>query len=313
MEIINWGIIDKKLKLDSSAAAIGNFDGVHLGHVHVLKQAKKYSRKLRLPLTILTFEPHPREFFSKNKEFFKLQNCSEKSKSLKEHGVDCLIKLKFDHLLSELSPEEFIKEILCDNLSIKHVFVGKDFKFGKDRQGNIETLKTIGKINKLNVSDIEIKNKSGLTISSTIIREYLKAGNIETANRLLGRPYMISDLVIEGDKRGRKINFPTANISLNELIRPAFGVYAVKVSGIGVKSYNGIANIGKRPTVNDRGELLEVNIFDFDGDLYGKEIKVSLLKFIREEQKFDGLGSLKEQIIKDVYKAKNILKSYSEL
>tara|TARA_Y100001960_G_scaffold327317_1_gene413438 strand:- start:639 stop:1580 length:942 start_codon:yes stop_codon:yes gene_type:complete len=313
MEIINWGILDKKLNLDSSAAAIGNFDGVHLGHVHVLKQAKKYSRKLHLPLTILTFEPHPREFFSKNKEFFKLQNCSEKSKSLKEHGVDCLIKLKFDHLLSELSPEEFIKEILCDNLSIKHVFVGKDFKFGKDRQGNIETLKTIGKINKLNVSDIAIKNKSGLTISSTKIREYLKAGNIETANRLLGRPYMISDLVIEGDKRGRKINFPTANISLNELIRPAFGVYAVKVSGIGVKSYNGIANIGKRPTVNDRGELLEVNIFDFDGDLYGKEIKVSLLKFIREEQKFDGLGSLKEQIIKDVYKAKNILKSYSEL
>jgi len=313
MKIINWGILDKKLNIDSSAAAIGNFDGVHLGHVHVLKQAKKYSRKLHLPLTILTFEPHPREFFSKNKEFFKLQNCSEKSKSLKEHGVDCLIKLKFDHLLSELSPEEFIKEILCDNLSIKHVFVGKDFKFGKDRQGNIETLKTIGKINKLNVSDIEIKNISGFTISSTKIREYLKAGNIETANRLLGRPYMISDLVIEGDKRGRKINFPTANISLNELIRPAFGVYAVKVSGIGVKSYNGIANIGKRPTVNDRGELLEVNIFDFDGDLYGKEIKVSLLKFIREEQKFDGLGSLKEQIIKDVYKAKNILKSYSEL
>ena len=313
MKIINWGILDKKLNIDSSAAAIGNFDGVHLGHVHVLKQAKKYSRKLHLPLTILTFEPHPREFFSKNKEFFKLQNCSEKSKSLKEHGVDCLIKLKFDHLLSELSPEEFIKEILCDNLSIKHVFVGKDFKFGKDRQGNTETLKTIGKINKLNVSDIEIKNKSGLTISSTKIREYLKAGNIETANRLLGRPYMISDLVIEGDKRGRKINFPTANISLNDLIRPAFGVYAVKVSGIGIKPYNGIANIGKRPTVNDRGELLEVNIFDFDGDLYGKEIQVSLLKFIRVEKKFDSIESLKEQMIKDVYKAKNILRSYSEI
>ena len=313
MKIINWGISDKKLNINSSVAAIGNFDGVHLGHAHVLKQAKKYSRKLHLPLTILTFEPHPREFFSKNKQFFKLQNSIEKSKTLKEHGVDCLIKLKFDHLLSALSPEEFIKEILCDNLSIKHVFVGKDFKFGRNRKGSIETLKKIGKIYKLNVSDIEIKNKSGLAISSTKIREYLKAGNIEVANRLLGRPYMISNLVIEGDKRGRKINFPTANIKLNDLIRPAFGVYAVKVSGTGIKSYNGIANIGKRPTVNDRGELLEVNIFDFDGDLYGKEIKVSLLKFIREEQKFDGLGSLKEQITKDVYKAKNILKSYSEL
>jgi len=313
MKIINWGISDKKLNINSSAAAIGNFDGVHLGHAQVLKQAKNYSRKLHLPLTILTFEPHPREFFSRNKEFFKLQNSSEKGNSLKEHGVDCLINLKFDHLLSELSPEEFIKEILCENLSIKHVFVGKDFKFGKNRQGNIETLKTIGKIYKLNVSDIEIKNKNGLAISSTKIREYLKAGKIETANRLLGRPYMISDLVIEGDKRGRKINFPTANISLNDLIRPAFGVYAVKVSGIGIKPCNGIANIGKRPTVNDRGELLEVNIFDFDGDLYGKEIQVSLLKFIREEKKFDSIESLKEQMIKDVYKAKNILRSYSEI
>ena len=313
MKIINWGISDKKLNINSSTAVIGNFDGVHLGHVHILKQAKKLSRKLHLPLTVLTFEPHPREFFSKNKEFFKLQNIIEKSRSLKEHDIDCLIKLKFDYLLSELSPEEFIREILCDNLSIKHVFVGKDFKFGKNRQGSIETLKTIGNNYKLNVSDIEIKNKSGLAISSTKIREYLKVGKIETANRLLGRPYMISDVVVEGDKRGRKINFPTANIRLNDLIRPAFGVYVVKVSGIGIKSYNGIANIGKRPTVNDRGELLEVNIFDFDGDLYGKEIKVSLLNFIREEKKFDGIGSLKEQIIKDVYKAKNILKSYSEL
>ena len=313
MKIINWGISEKKLNISSSAAAIGNFDGVHLGHVHVLKQAKQYSRKLHLPLTILTFEPHPREFFSKEKEFFKLQNSVSKSKSLKEYDVDCLVQLKFDHLLSELSPEEFIKEILCDNLSIKHVFVGKDFKFGKNRQGNIETLKKIGNNYKLSVSDIEIKSKSGLAISSTKIREYLKAGNIETANKLLGRPYTISDLVIAGDKRGRKINFPTANIRLNDLIRPAFGVYAVKVSGIGIKSYNGIANIGNRPTVNDRGELLEVNIFNFDGDLYGKEIKVSLLKFIREEKKFDSIESLKEQIIKDVYIAKNILKSFSEL
>ena len=313
MKIINWGISDKKLNINSSAAAIGNFDGVHLGHVHVLKQAKQYSRKLHLPLTILTFEPHPREYFSKEKEFFKLQNSVSKSKSLKEYDVDCLVQLKFDHLLSELSPEEFIKEILCDNLSIKHVFVGKDFKFGKNRQGSIETMKKIGNNYKLSVSDIEIKSKSGLAISSTKIREYLKAGEIETANKLLGRPYTISDLVIAGDKRGRKINFPTANIRLNDLIRPAFGVYAVKVFGIGIKSYNGIANIGNRPTVNDRGELLEVNIFNFDGNLYGKEISVSLLKFIREEKKFDSIESLKEQIIKDVYIAKNILKSFSEL
>ena len=199
-----------------------------------------------------------------------------------------------------MHPEEFIEKILFKNLSLKHVFVGKDFKFGKNRKGDIDTLKNIGTKYNISVSSISLKTLNTVSISSSKIRELLKSGNIIEANKLLGRPYKISGLVIEGDKRGRSINFPTANIKLENLIMPAFGVYSVSVNGIENKIYNGIANIGRRPTVNDRGVLLEVNIFDFNNNIYGKEISVNLLNFIRKEKKFDGIESLKTQIKNDV-------------
>ena len=291
---------DKNLNIEPSAAAIGNFDGVHLGHKKVLEEAKKLSTEKKLPISILTFDPHPREFFSSKKNNFLLQTSSQKIESLRKHGIDNLINLKFDKNLSELQPEEFIERILFKNLSLKHVFVGKDFKFGKNRKGDIDTLKNIGAKYNIGVSSISLKTLNTVSISSTKIRELLKSGNIIEANKLLGRPYKISGLVIEGDRRGRSINFPTANIKLEDLIRPAFGVYSVSVKGIENKIYNGIANIGRRPTVNDRGVLLEVNIFDFNNNIYGKEISVNLLNFIRKEKKFDGIESLKTQIKNDV-------------
>ena len=291
---------DKNLNIEPSAAAIGNFDGVHLGHKKVLEEAKKLSMEKKLPISVLTFEPHPREFFSSEKNNFLLQTNSEKIKTLRKHGIDNLINLKFDKNLSELHPEEFIEKILFKNLSLKHVFVGKDFKFGKNRKGDIDTLKNIGIKYNIGVSSISLKTLNTVSISSSKIREHLKSGNIIEANKLLGRPYKISGLVIEGDKRGRSINFPTANIKLENLIMPAFGVYSVSVKGIENKIYNGIANIGIRPTVNDRGVLLEVNIFDFNNNIYGKEISVNLLNFIRKEKKFDGIESLKTQIKNDV-------------
>ena len=282
---------------------------MHLGHIEVLNQAKRLSKKFNLPLSVLTFDPHPREFFSKNENFFLLQKLSDKTHLLKKNNIDYLIKLKFNKLLAELTPEQFVNKVLFESLSLKHIFVGKDFKFGKNRQGDVNLLKILCSKHNIGLSSVNLKNHGGNSISSTKIRENLKLGKIEEANKLLGRPYMISGLVIKGDKRGRQIDFPTANISLGNLIRPAFGVYAVLIEGLGIKIFKGIANIGKRPTVNDRGILLEVNIFDFNEDIYGKKLFISLINFIREEKKFDGIESLKLQIIKDVEISKSILKS----
>lgn len=307
MKVLNWKISDKKLNIKPSAAVIGNFDGVHRGHLEVLKNAKEFSSKSNLPLSVLTFDPHPREFFSKEKTNFLLQTVLDKAEALSKNNIDYLINLKFDDLLSELSPEQFVEKVLSESLSLKHIFVGKDFKFGKDRAGDINSLKSFGLKYRIGLSSIKLKNQDGTSISSTKIRNNLKKGKIKEANELLGRPYMISGLVIEGDKRGRQIGFPTANVSLGKLIRPAFGVYAVLIEGIENKVLRGIANIGRRPTVNDRGVLLEVNIFDFNEDIYGKKIFISLIDFIRDEKKFDGIENLKKQIVMDVKLSKSIL------
>ena len=307
MKVLNWKISDKKLNIKPSAAVIGNFDGVHRGHLEVLKNAKEFSCKSNLPLSVLTFDPHPREFFSKEKTNFLLQTVLDKAEVLSKNNIDYLINLKFDDLLSELSPEQFVEKVLSESLSLKHIFVGKDFKFGKDRAGDINSLKSSGLKYRIGLSSIKLKNQDGTSISSTKIRNNLKKGKIKEANELLGRPYMISGLVIEGDKRGRQIGFPTANISLGKLIRPAFGVYAVLIECIENKVLRGIANIGRRPTVNDRGVLLEVNIFDFNEDIYGKKIFISLIDFIRDEKKFDGIENLKKQIVMDVKLSKSIL------
>ena len=307
MKVLNWQISDKKLNIKPSAAVIGNFDGVHRGHLEVLKNAKEFSSKSNLPLSVLTFDPHPREFFSKENTNFLLQTVLDKAEALSKNNIDYLINLKFDVPLSELSPEQFVEKVLSKSLSLKHIFVGKDFKFGKDRAGDINSLKSFGLKYRIGLSSIKLKNQDGASISSTKIRNNLKKGKIKEANELLGRPYMISGLVIEGDKRGRQIGFPTANISLGKLIRPAFGVYAVLIEGIENKVLRGIANIGRRPTVNDRGVLLEVNIFDFNEDIYGKKIFISLIDFIRDEKKFDGIENLKKQIVMDVKLSKSIL------
>ena len=309
MDVFDWACGQEKLNLKSSAAAIGNFDGVHLGHIKVINKAKFKAKKINLPLSILTFSPHPREYFSKKNVKFKLQTEKEKKRFLAIQDVDLMINLKFNDFLSNLNPEKFIIDVLVNSLNIKHIFVGKDFRFGKNRVGDVSTLKSVGSINGLGVTDIDIKNLNGIAISSTIIRENLVNGDIEKVNKALGRPYSISGIVVEGDKRGRQINFPTANIKLGNLIYPAYGVYSVKVCGKGLKDALGIANIGVRPTVNDRGKLLEVHLFEENRNLYGEKIEVSLMHFIRNEIKFDGIESLKNQISKDVKKAKSLLKS----
>ena len=307
MKIINWGIGQRKKNITPSVAALGNFDGIHLGHIKVLNEAKFLSKKLNLPLSVLTFDPHPREFFQTEKNFFLLQNFNQKKECLKKLGIQKIINLKFDSLLSDLKPETFVTKILSETLNIKHVFTGKDFKFGKNRSGNIETLVKVGKKCNIDVYYSEIKIVNEQLISSSIIRESLRKGDVQNANNLLGRPYSISGKVIKGDQRGRTIGFPTANIKLGNVIRPAFGVYSVLVKDENNNEYKGIANIGRRPTVNDRGELIEVNLFDREINLYDKELEIFLHHFIRAEKKFDNIDKLKKQISKDVKKAKSFL------
>ena len=299
MEIINWQVGFSKLEIESVVAIIGNFDGVHLGHKKLINDAKKTAQKSKHKLAIMTFEPHPRMFFSKVSENFLIQSKDDKIKELSKLQIDYFFNIKFDSKLSSLRAEDFIKEILHNKLNIKHVVVGKDFLFGKNREGDISTLKNIGEKINLKVSTIEIVKNDNLKISSTKIRELIREGNVELANKYLGRNFSISGQVIHGDKIGKKINFPTANIKLLNHFRPAFGVYAVNITSDKFKKMIGIANIGKRPTVNYVGELLEAHIFDKNIDLYDETISVEFLKFIRPEKKFNGIDDLKKQILLD--------------
>ena len=299
MEIINWQVGFSKLEIESVVAIIGNFDGVHIGHKKLINDAQKTAQKSKLKLAIMTFEPHPRMFFSKASDNFLIQSKDDKIKELSKLQIDYFFNIKFDSNLSSFRAEEFIKEILHNKLNIKHVVVGKDFLFGKNREGNISTLQNIGEKINLKVSTIEIVKNDNFKISSTKIRELIREGNVELANKYLGRNFSISGQVIHGDKIGKKINFPTANIKLLNHFRPAFGVYAVNITSNKFKNMMGIANIGNRPTVNYVGELLEAHIFDENIDLYDETISVEFLKFIRPEKKFNGIDDLKKQILLD--------------
>ena len=299
MEIVNWQVGFDDLKIVGVAAVIGNFDGVHLGHKKLINFAHKIATKKNLKLAILSFDPHPREFFSKSNSMFLIQRKEDKINELKKLGIGYYLNIKFNEQLSQSSPESFVHNIISHSLNIKHVIVGKDFLFGKDRSGNIKLLEKVGKKIGLSVSTFEIIKHKDFKISSTAIRELIRDGKIELANKCLGRNFSITGEVIHGDKRGRSIDFPTANIKLENLIRPAYGVYAVYITGKGFNKKLGIANIGKRPTVNYRGELLEAHIFDEEIDLYGKEITVELIKYIRSEKKFNGIDDLKNQILID--------------
>ena len=305
MKIINWQVGFEKLKIENIAAVIGNFDGVHLGHKKLINYAISVAKKNNLKLAILSFDPHPRNFFSKSNNMFLLQSKKNKINELKKLNIDYYLNIKFNEQLSKLTAENFIIRILSNSLNIKSVIVGKDFLFGKDRSGNIKLLESVGAKINLSVFTYGIIKQNNNKISSTLIRKLISNGKIELANKCLGRNFSISGKVIQGDKRGRSISFPTANIKLENLIRPAFGVYAIYILGNSFDKKIGIANIGKRPTVNYIGELLEAHIFDENIDLYGKEITVELLKYIRPEKKFSGIDELKKQILIDVNETRN--------
>ena len=283
--------------------AIGNFDGLHLGHQKVIKEAKQKAKKFKLPLGVMTFEPVPVMFFSKKNKDHRINSLEQKKRQFKKLKLDFLIIIKFNKKFSSLRAEQFISKIIYRKTKCRYLYVSKNFKFGFKRRGNIKTLKKFEKdFNYKNIiTDPFKKNKK--TISSTFIRKKIRAGKIIEVNKLLNRNWCIEGKVIKGKKRGSKIGFPTCNMKLNDYVIPKLGVYAVKVK-YGNLNKQGIANIGYRPTFKGQSLLLETNIFGINKNLYNKVISVSFKKFIRPEKKFRNFEYLKKQIKLDIKQAK---------
>ena len=303
MELIR-GLHNLRPRHRGCAATIGNFDGVHLGHQAVLGQLSERAASLQLPVTVITFEPQPQEYFSPGLAPSRLTRLREKIEALRRYGVDRVLCLRFHDYLAGLPAEEFIRLILSEGLDVKYLVVGDDFRFGKDRAGNFSLLERVGGVHGFPVVNMHTFNIEGLRVSSTRIREALGTGDLAMAEALLGRPYRMSGRVAHGDKRGRTIGFPTANIFLHRATAPVDGVFAVEMFGIAGEPLPGIANVGTRPTVDGTRSLLEVHLFDFDRDIYGCHVQVSFLHKLREERRFPSFPALREQIVRDVEQAR---------
>ena len=294
-----------KIKHCKGVLAIGNFDGIHLGHQKVINDARKKARKNKLPFGIMTFEPVPVMFFNKEIKNHRINSLDQKINQFKKLKIDFLIIIKFNKIFSKLTAEKFIKKIIFKKTKCKYLYVSKNFKFGFKRRGNITTLKKFEKKFKYkNLITVPFKKKSKI-ISSTLIRKKIREGKIEEVNKLLNRKWSVDGKVIKGQKRGRKIGFPTCNLKMGNYIIPRLGVYAVKVETSNFIK-NGVANVGYRPTFNGQSLLLETNIFGINKNLYNKVISVSFKKFIRPEKKFKNFKYLKKQIKSDIKKAKNV-------
>ena len=285
--------------------AIGNFDGLHKGHIKILDKLKKISKENNQPSAIMSFNPHPREFFNKKNYNFNIYSKADKISFLKKLEIDIYIEFKFNKTLSELSANNFVEDILLNKLDIKNVIIGKDFKFGKDRLGNYKILQNFSSKNNFQIHIVDIIMQKHLSdkYSSSAIRDNIKNGQIEDANLALGRSWHMTGKVIEGQKKAREIDFPTANMIPGNHIIPRKGVYCVEVL-LKNKKYLGISNFGIRPTVDGSKLLLETHIFNFNDNIYGNDLTVHFLTFIRPEQKFNTFDELAKQIKKDTEIAK---------
>jgi len=286
--------------------AIGNFDGVHLGHQKIIKTLVNNAKKNDKLTAILSFNPHPRRFFAKDLDRYQIISEDQKKHLLKDLGIDYYFSLHFNQTIANLSPSEFIEKIIVQQLHVDKLIVGYDFRFGKNREGNIILLQDHAAIHGFSLEIIEpIKDTVSTEVySSTAIRKALQNGDVNKANSMLGRAWTMIGKVIHGDKRAGTMNFPTANMLPHSQVYPQKGVYAINAIMDDYQS-KGIANFGERPTVDGNKLLLEAHLFDFDRDIYGKQLTVEFLTFIREEKKFDTFSLLKDQIAKDIRIAKN--------
>jgi riboflavin kinase/FMN adenylyltransferase len=295
--------------LDGAVAAIGNFDGVHRGHVAVIERAKALARKLGRPCIVLTFEPHPTDFFKGPNTIFRLTPCATKAKILERLGIDGMVVLTFGNALASLPAEAFVVDVLLRRLGVRAVVAGYDFHFGTDRSGTPAFLGQAGERLGFIVEIVErVPAAAGNeAASSTATRAALEAGDVALAARLLGHRFAIMGRVIQGQKLGRTLGFPTANLLPDASCRLRHGVYAVRV-GVGTNTYDGVASYGRRPTFDNGRALLEAFLFDFSGDLYGKTIEVLFAGWIRAETKFDSAEALVRQMKRDETRAKEILR-----
>jgi len=310
MEFIR-GQANLKPRHRGCVATIGSFDGLHNGHQKVIQQVHDKAHEMSLPSTLIMFEPQPREYFAPKDIPARLTRLREKVEVLETLSVDRILCLRFNARLAGLTAEQFVQQILVDGLGIKYLVVGDDFKFGKDRKGDFAYLQSAGDKYGFGVCNTHSYIFEGMRVSSTRIREALTDGNLETAKQMLGRDYSMSGRVAHGDKRGRSIGFPTANIYLHRKSSPLYGVYAVEMcsddSRLKGELLKGVANVGQRPTVDGTRTLLEVHLFNFDRDIYGAHVQVLFIQKIRDERRFESLEALKAQIRLDAEQARTVL------
>ena len=294
-------------ELRSAVVALGNFDGFHLGHQAVAGEAIRQARAAGRPAIIATFDPHPVRFFTPQAPWFRLTTLDQRQHLFEAAGADAMLVFDFDASLAATSAQDFIVKLLVERLGISAVVTGEDFTFGKGRGGNIDVLRELGAVHGLgSIAMGPVVDESGV-ISSSRIREALQAGDCATATKLLTRPFAVEGLVQHGDKNGRLLGFPTANIDMGHYLRPRYGIYAVKGRLPDGRVLNGAANLGIRPSFDPPKELLEPHFFDFGEDVYGQQIEVEFHAFIRGEAKFDSMDALMVQMAKDCDKARDIL------
>ncbi|MCF6299448.1 MAG: bifunctional riboflavin kinase/FAD synthetase [Thiomicrorhabdus sp.] len=287
---------------------IGNFDGVHLGHQQVLKALVAQAKQLGLPSVVMLFEPLPIEYFAPDNAPVRLMNFREKIKALQGYGIDYVLCVRFNRAFSSLTAQQFVQTVLVEALKVQHLVVGDDFRFGQQRQGDFAYLVQAGEAQGFSVTDMPTFDVAGKRVSSTRIRLALQTPNLMEAKALLGKPFHFNGRVIHGQKLGRTLGFRTLNLNPKRIQMPVQGVFAVTVDGIADTPWPGVANIGLRPTVDGVRPSIEVHLFDWNKEVYGAHVSVTLQHFIRPEQKFNGIEALKKQIGLDVEQAKEFFK-----
>ncbi len=303
MELIR-GLHNLRSRHRGCVATIGNCDGVHLGHQAVLGQLAEQADELGVPSVVVTFEPQPQEFFALGAPPPRLTRLREKLQALRRYAVDRVLCVRFDARFAAMSADNFVREVLLDGLGVEYLVVGDDFRYGHHREGDFAALQTAGERSGFRVVNMHTFSVDGVRVSSTAIRDALARGDLGSAEKLLGRPYRMSGRIVHGDRRGRQLGFPTANIHLHRRASPVSGVFAVKVFGLDREPVTGVANVGTRPTVNGTRSLLEIHLFDFNDDIYGRYVQVDFLSKQRDEMRFDSLDKLRQAIAADAAEAR---------